>query len=445
MISRFQSYIKATAAALLTAACTLTSACISDSDDCPAPVTPVTPPDNSNLSIRFTVVTRHDTRTRAADTDGDIVGAPAENYIDLDDITFLMFDRNRLFLQSFSTGAKVIADNSYYTSYTVNATITETYFSESNTENIEFYIMALANGRTLGMPFPWVQRGITSIDDICSPKGSPAFSIKPDPFLLIDIKPPATTNNQYFPMSGLQRFTVTKTQLAASTKENPVDLSVTDNLNMLRAVAKIEIVDQINITGGYDADRDGKKPERIDKIEINGIYHNGTMLPSIGNWNRNSTIQTQQVLTPTIPAGAPYYNPTPYSQNADELQPNTTDRIIEFEYDQYATSLRTDKCPVYSCYVYEYDKSLLSAGMQVPYLRVTLKGDAGHKSPIMPMRLASYTNGIAVADVETLLRNHIYTYEIVSVSEDTPTPQAATVKWTVCSMDTCKITIPPFN
>lgn len=441
MINMFQFNLKYITAIIILAICTMAGACVSDNDDCPEPITP-DKPDIHDINLRFTIVTRNSgaSASRAADIEGDITGSPAENYIDLTDIMFYLFDKEQKFLQNFYVNTKITSDNEAYTSYTVDAAISELYFNESTDENIDFYIMAIANGRLLGMPFKPVIRGETTIADMCSASGSPCLSIKPDPFLLMEIEHETTPFNQFFPMSGLQKFSVTRAELAASSDKKPVNVSITKNLNMLRAMTKIEIIDQINITGGYVPETDAEKSERIHKVEINGLFKNGTALPDFAQWNRNGTTETQQVTAPTMPSNASYLAPTPFSNNPDNLQPNDYDRIIDFEYDEYATSLRADKCPVYSCYMYEYDKNLIGTGIQVPYIRITLKDNR-----IVPMRLATYSNGQPVDDVSELLRNCIYRYEIVALQNNQSTPVTATINYSVCSMAQKDIIIPPFN
>ena len=119
--------------------------------------------------------------------------------------------------------------------------------------------------------------------------------------------------------------------------------------------------------------------------------------------------------------------------------PLVADYQLQFEYDQRATQEREDKCPVYSCYVYEFNSNRLNYGtMQRPYCLVTTAGgtlDGVTYQPItMPMRITQYL-GETATEPSILLRNHIYRFEIVGLHQDIQ------VNWTVCPMTNIPVNI----
>lgn len=419
--------------ALTVLICLMTGSCIEDASDCPETSDPGL--GTADVRLSFTIMTgreaaRTTDRSRSADIDGDQNGKNGENYIDINDLNFLLFDADGKFLQNFTPETKVIRDPDEETVYTVNATVSDPYFGEATGDNVVFYIMALCNGAQLGMGFPLLERG-TTIESLCSAAGSPSFTILPQTSILQWGIP----GMQSIPMSGLRAFSVSKAALKASSADNPVDISEarTKPLNMLRAVTKIEIVDKINIEGKYNPAIHDNLPERIEKVEINGIYPSGTILPSMDQWTRNVAVpETQQVIAPTIPVSAAYLNPAKYpSPEFTQIIPGTSLDFVPDGTDE-------DNCPVYAVYIYEYAaESFIVDGSQhnvdngiklteqMPYIRVTIGTD------ILPMRLATYKDGIAEAELPYMLRNHIYRFEITKIHLGSE----LTVNWTVCDMD----------
>lgn len=72
----------------------------------------------------------------------------------------------------------------------------------------------------------------------------------------------------------------------------------------------------------------------------------------------------------------------------------------------------------------------------MPYIRVTIGTN------VLPMRLATYKDGVAETELPYMLRNHIYRFEITKIHLGSE----LTVNWTVCDMDDGGvIKIPGFN
>lgn len=423
--------------------------CINETMECP----PEDVKTDAGFHLRFTILTRTDGRTRAADIDGDQEGAGYENYLDVNDIRYLIFDNNQQFITDITAETSTVVANGSYTVYNVSANIDDPYFYDNLYGTVDFYILALANHSQWGITIPVLNRG-DKLETLFT--NGLAMNVIPQ---TSQLQIGNTELGQHFPMSGLQHFRVPGNMLMTSSKDAPYDISLATgkDLNMLRALAKIEIIDKINIADDavFDeaTDNEGYNGRlRIDKVEINGFMTQGSLLPAFNQWNRNSVLETQQVISPTIPSSSDYELP-PLLNEDNSFGSNTglSGYILDFLPDEYARSLRTDKCPVFSGYVYEYlktsDKMDGIPATQQPYFRVTTRGySEGNiqvESMVLPVRMATYTNGSATSadNLPQLLRNHIYRFEIAGIGSDLK------VNWTVCDMDTPDnpITIPPFE
>lgn len=419
-------------------ALTVLQGCISDDSSCPPPLDR-----EEGVNMRFDIVTRNirsrsEARSRGLVVPGNTqVGTSAENYLDIPGMTFLFFDADRQLINYFYPSVTP-GDKEGYTRYEVNAVITDPYFTEPAAQQLTFYVMVLANysghspqgigfspGQTLEEIFDMKVTGT-----FAAPKGSPWWY----PHIEeagAGVSPRAP---QFIPMSGLQRFTVTVAELAASTADQP--LRFEDDINMLRTLAKIEVIDRINAVGEGAATRQPDKTERayIDKVELMGHYDRVALLPSLPQWSQSVYPETQYVLNPSIPASAYYIEP--YA--IDSPQGGHEDAVICFGEDEDATKAREDGCTVYSAYVPEYE---VRQGYVPAWLQVTVNDpqNAGAGDMLYPMRLTGYTDGLPAGDEIPLLRNNIYRYEVRSVSSE------LSVEWTVCPMDEANINIPDFN
>lgn len=422
--------------------------CVNDYGDCTE-----SPSKEERFNLQFSISTaanpnltraESDLGSRAADTDGEVRGSAAENYINVDggDLMFLLFDGNRRFLQQLPlSDVKTVYTASDYKEYIFHTPVTAQYFKDNIDKTFSFYIMVLANGRSMGMTYPAPSEGQTIQEIVEERLGNVAANLlttQPNTYSLMNIDSWAP---QCFPMAGLQKFTVSGPELKKGTEAIPYNISANGkDINMLRALTKIEVIDHVNFEGKYNESIYGNDENRIDKVEINGFMNAGSIIPAIGQWTNEDADETQQVESPSTPSGASYMNPVPMtSENSKE------NHIIDFSYDQYASQLNEDGCNVFSIYLYEYDRGKLTNSQQVPYIRVTTKGKPSDNdaegSHVLPMALAAYTDGIAGEPVASLLRNHIYRYQINAINNEAN----LTVTWTVCPMDQVDINIPDFN
>ncbi len=422
-----------TMAVLLTA---IVSGCANDDSLSPLPE------EEQQMTLQFTITAqRLNDRSRALllPSGTEQIGSPAENIIDTEHITFLLFDGSkRLITLFYPTVAPENSDEEKnHLRYIVTAKLPSNIFDYATGDNVDFYIMALANLQ--GNSPSRFNYPMESDQDI---------SLMFDTKSVITFAAPL---QKHIPMSGLQLFTVSRTALAASSPDNPLklyqDIANPKDINMLRAIAKIEIIDKI----GYDAtSTPTQKPEgeRISVIsaKLAGYFSQGSILPEISNWERSGSFETQYVTGASIPSNAKYNTPVSFDAmtNQGKLDPKTS---LDFAYDEYATTLRTDGCKVYSAYIPEFDPTKILSTNEKPWILVTLRIpadqtgdiDSDKLNPNYEIKLAEYTSG-KPGEPLTILRNNIYRYEITGASS------SLNLNWTVCDWDKPDdIDIPSFN
>jgi hypothetical protein len=423
--------------------------CVNDYDNCTTPASEHTA---DPVKLRFTIVTRtvmdnHTRQTRAADISGEETGTAPENYLNLAgrDIRFLLFDGEQKLLREFTPDTDItVAEgsaNSNYVTYTVRATIAEPYFARAADGNLSFYIMVVANGKPYRQNAFALAPGTTTIKAIADQLVAftlPTHTELPDGSSIGWVpSQPGEANGEYIPMAGLQQFTLPQGAFNGNNgPEGFVELSPENgnkDINMLRALAKIEVIDKIDIIDNLANAPAGRVS--VEKVELLGYCATGTVLPAYGQWNRNGVLETQQVEAPTMASSLAYRAP-----NSDYLATNQNNALIDFHQDKNAKESREDGCPVFSVYTTEYSLAAIGDAVR-PYVRVTVREPEGEVEKIYRLRLATYTNGTAGEDnnISALLRNHIYRYEITSASTELE------IQYTLCPMGEGIAQIPPFN
>lgn len=369
-------------------------------------------------------------------------GTLAENYLDLENITFLFFDADKRLIAPFHPEVTPVED-SRFVRYEVSAEVADAYFTRPSTPQVTFYIMALANysafdprnfNFTRGMSMEAVFDAAPSFR---MPEASPWWY--PHIETLDGSSGAWPTAPQHIPMAGVQRFTVDASEFTSSNEK----IELTKDINMLRAMAKIEVIDRIEAVGnGVDTTQPpADKRASIEKVELMGCYSRGGILPDMAQWDKRGDIETDYVSVPSVPSSASYKEPYAFNgQNVDN-----SDAIRYFGEDEAATAAREDGCKVFSVYVPEY--KVPTDGAEKAWLQVTVQNLGGSvqvggaSSVLYKLKLTSYGTDGAPAGAEIpLLRNSIYRYEVVSVSTS-----LINVQWTVCSMTPEVVDIPDFN
>ena len=397
------------------------SGCISDEIPC-RPET-----DEESMTIQFTIHSRPSDSPRdlsRAVSRAEVVGSADENYIDINDIQFLLFDADGVLLRPFFP--QIVEHDGDYTWYELRASFAEPYFTTAidNGTGATFSIMAIANARSHNAQNIGMAVWQTTIDNIAgqlrtyeSPEGYNDIQYGPDGTLISnDYRgwSPSIAGKRYIPMSGLQKFTVSNEDLKKSSPENPIRLyeRYGKDIAMVRTLAKIEVIDHIDIPEGQPYDPENREGFSIQKVELCGRTDRATLLPWMGTadpalgytpqWTEAST----QVTAPTVPADS-YIAPEPFSisgYNKSEGILSVTIPTVDKNY--------LDGFPVYSLYVSEYAHALIGQ-LEDPYIVITLNGTNG--SPVRKMPLTTYTDGKPGEPLPTLLRNHIYRYTVTSV------------------------------
>lgn len=464
-MTRFYNKFLAAASAMML---TLTG-CVNEDSPCPGDGD-----DGTKVTLQFTVMTYNPAASREAQqsrADGDKAegsllsragaddpcdegpqGSPAENYINTADCQFLLFGADRKLLRPIFpeiTGQ----DKVDYTWYTIKASITEPYFDEAvkaGNENIDFYIMVIANSHSTGLDgqYPGLTPGVTTIDDIAAQLLTFNLPERRDQNYLITEWQPNVDQNKLIPMVGLQTFTVSADQLKESTYDTPVDLSAgtpAKTIDMLRAMAKIEVVDKIDLPDGYDPNI---KRMRVEKVELIGMYRKGTLMPSIGPDGQWPNYISTQVTNTTLPPNSEYTNPVAYKESY--ASDNNSKDIMFFNEGTIDSEKAEERYPIFFGYVTEYSKAAIGS-MVKPYLVITLvdesspdNTDGKETSFFKELKLTSYTDGAPQGDgINFLLRNHIYRYEINAVSSSEA--NIIDVGYTLCDWDRHEVNIPTFD
>ena len=417
------------------------------------------PVDESDwFQIRFRICTRNVDATRAADIVGEEEGSAAENILNLKDMRYYLFDKDGNFLTDLTPGIdheRTMAITKDYSLYEVVAKINDEqtdYFKNNRYGTVDFFLMAIANySRDSGygdVALPAFTTGNT-ISQMFQTPFTPVINHLPETGKLMKAAAESDpAKRSCIPMSGLQRFTLSGTWFETQAGEVPTDISYITgkDLNMLRAAAKIEIIDRINMKteDKYNEATDGKKI-RIKSAALNGVMKTARIIPMQNQWERNSTFETQQVENPSVTGADKYMLPPALAADGSISAGSAeTDEAysLAFVYDEVETMKRADRCPVYSCYVWEYLKTDGIPENQLPYLSVTVSNPEDIDPEDIPQDVAvaptTTYNMRLLTDMtptaqdpkpqESILRNHIYRYEISGAGT------TMTIKWTVCPM-----------
>lgn len=411
----------------------LLGACVNEDTPCPPDRDPNA---EKGVTLEFSMVTRNasgrGSRALIEPTAGTReVGTEAENYLDLDNLIFLLVDDQQTVIRVFSPNVTP-EENSRYAKYSVRAFINDKYFLDAEPGgNLTFSIVVIGNYSTLD-PQSFAYHAGQKLSEVFASATVGTFAMPvsnnwgnkwiPSMFgtdyrdaagELIGGMTPA-----HIPMSGMQTYTVSTDDLLASTVNRPFNLSAaadgSGDINMLRALAKIEIVDRIGVidTGTAITQPDRAERSWIEKAELIGYTTRGSILPTFTQWNRGS-LETQYVTSTSVPASATYFGAEPAN-----AQLTINGRAINFFDDAEATEAREDGCRVFSCYLTEYNPA--DRGTAYPmWIRVTATSPAPEgvtpTSALYRLDVSSYTNGVPGTPL-SILRNNIYRYEINGIA-----------------------------
>ncbi len=192
----------------------------------------------SKMSISFRVETRNGGQTNAGESNADsstdlYEDATAwENYIDITngDYRIGFFDKNNLCITQFSPTTIDPVENSNYVDYVLTGQVPGVLTLYS-----DFKIVVLANWRS----YPEMIAGVTKIDDLCCPNSGTLGQF--DAFIGYGFE--IKEGNRYVPMYGVKDYKDVKFGIDKDDNVTVLydDLANTGIVNMLRAIAKVEV------------------------------------------------------------------------------------------------------------------------------------------------------------------------------------------------------------
>lgn len=379
----------------------------------------VFPPDEGEnsgdyITLEFTMLTRNaasalTSRAGIPTPPNPETGFGAENYLDLDNLVFLLFDGQQKMLRAFSPEISVLNDGAApYVKYSVKTFLHDKYFLHATDEYITFTIVALGNHTGLS-PDNFNYHIGQELSEIFDSEKVGTFEIpvsnNTSGTWVPTIAPVTGQEAGHIPMAGMQTFTVRTAALKNSTPDRPYKLSEGVSaryINMLRALAKIEIIDNLP-----PVTADGESYE-IESVELMGHATRGAILPNFSEWS--ATLETQYVSRPSVPASSEYRG-----VNGPVVTDAVSDAVINFFADPDAAGVREDGCHVHSCYITEYDPDKNGAVPDM-WMRVTLKSRLTGKTSRFRLELAPYNDGKPGEPLK-ILRNNIYRYVITGANE----------------------------
>lgn len=381
------------------------TSCINDDAQCPAEGD-----GEEQITLEFTVVTRdlagHGTRALPIPENFQN-GTSAENYLDLQNTVFMLFDESQTLIKVFIP--EVTPEDEQYAKYSVRAFMSPQEFHTltDNKTEVTFYIAVVGNYSRLNPQNAAYHIG-QKLDDIFDPEkvGTFAMPISNNNALNAWIPSIYPVDNQlagHIPMAGIQTFTIPVEALAASTVDHPLDLSGNNgekDINMLRALAKIEVIDNIS---SIMADATGAISS-IKKVELVGYNTRGSLFPTSGQWNlQGSPYETQYVTEVSIPNDNEYKWARPENNLTVEGENSP---LVNF-----FPSTNEEGKNVFTCYLTEY-----TPVAETPiWIRITLQN--GTSSTLHRLDLAPYTGNVPGTAMH-ILRNNIYRYSITGLSPE---------------------------
>lgn len=352
--------------------------------------TPSVQPDGG-MAVSISIMTGRSVGTRAV-TEYDRVGTDKENAIDVADGDYrvFLFDSDGIFAGRLKDLEPEDGSEKDRNVYRITGVL--------DIRLLDFYIVVLANWEQNGYYYPDPVTGKTTIADLMYAQGY-TFNIAGGWQPLTDGSP----KTGGIPMFGMHRYTVSREDALAATKDNPVNLSPTedDAIWMMRSMAKIEVVDAMK-KFGYSS------YPKLESVTFGPYMEKGKLLPDAkatgGNaiWTNGS-----QVTTLSLPTGI-----SPTESRLDFFHTLDTDRTNDG-----GDPMAYVKRDVMAAYIAEQDLTAGTSGGKYtrPYMAVTIRnraaGTTGNGEETVTFRLD------IPDDMGTrLLRNHIYRFEVRSTS-----------------------------
>lgn len=337
----------------------LCASCITDSEDDVQPA--------KKITVRFTLVAQKaqagGSRAEVGDTHPTESGTDRENEIDIEngDYRILAFDPASGYLYEDLTDKNGTQMQKIEDEYRYTVTFSQPY--------TVFRLVVLANWNSF-------KEGSEDCYGTFTPLNTKLDDVMAKYYTL----PKNQSGEMYIPMVGMQTYAINPDAIPEDNSEtNPYKLA---DINMLRSVAKIEVIDRL-----------GEEGISITDVSLTGCNSTGTFWPTIGD-NSGWNTENIQVSTPTIPANPGW----------------TTTTLDFFKQEEGKHVLYVSECNV--------------SDENNPAINITISNPDGSNPAT-----ATYSFNLNGYN-ESLLRNHIYRYEIKSAST------GLAVNYTLCPWDT---------
>lgn len=372
------------------------ASCVNDNEpDCP----PIGQARQYVLNLRV-VTSKAATRMTRAAGHGTEEATRDEDYIDIagQDFLVLVFDGYGRLIQRFEPSSTVIKQGQEQgAAYELSGVLGETSANE-----IQVAVIANCNSMGANGAYDQFVLGNTFLSEMYGDGTKWNFTL-PNPE---GGWQPDKDTKKTIPMYGCSDAKPLGAATQNADDKNRYDLNLGE-IKMLRAVAKIEIVDCL--------------PEGVEiapNVTLSAYNTQGRLIPDATN-NPDWNVEGTQVISPTLP---------------DNVQ---TAAGLKFFTESEPMTIGGKECKVYSAYVTEADLRTSR-----PNINLTIKDSDGQgtSSKDYEMAVDSYTDGQATQGLAALLRNHIYRYEIKSASSN-----SLTVNYTICPMGSGTADIPAFE
>jgi len=275
-------------------------------------------------------------------------------------------------------------------------------------------IMVLANWRSFGCEYDDILTvsGVTTIDDVVGQARNKPFRLPTDKSPAketLQTWQPYVSGHKGIPMCGVKEFEMTSAAVRAGG-----EISIDEPVMLLRAVAKIEIIDNL-----YEGKRDGVCGVKV--AAVSRYNKTGTLICDMKR-NPEWHVEEVQVTTPTLPLPR------------DEMEQGSDLGMLPAGNDGEGR-------PVYAAYVPEFDMRGLEPGDVLrPAIKLQIR-KPGRDTELLGyiVDIADYGGGTTPTVMDNdpnysyLLRNHIYRFELVG-SPDNP-ERRLVINYTVCPWD----------
>lgn len=379
--------------------------CVCENGECPPE------PEGREIVMSFRIFTRDAGSATRATVIGEEDGTAAENWVDPTTVRILLLTDGGVLLQDLSSDFATAETDTDFSSYIIRkVTFREPYFDYAAVDGrVRFRIMVLANWRDNTLKEISDCRSQAEIEQIASTLQAALYNLNNDMQKVqpvTDFEPllPAPGNGNGgqglgIPMYGLKHFDVAQEDLYDSTPEQPYDITASgaDPIHLLRALAKIEVIDDIQSKNenGYP---------RITAVRLlkDNYRYDARLIP-------DNFVDGQQVRSASL-----FATPTPATDRLDFIVRDYA--AIDPPVDQYPND--GDAFSVgHTCFMaYLPEMKITTADV----LQVTVANDPAAALPAGTPLTAEYSIPIPSPAEwgNEVLRNHIYRIRVTGATTD---------------------------